>query len=185
MRHFFPHHTAAWKFEDAGSFRRISMSVVEMALITGVVLRIYRALVLSRGASGGWLYLALSFAVGFILLFGMVTLHLGNFTIRHWLWRAPAFAVVEAAAESLASVALIALQREPLGSARAAFADWPSLVRDTFFWRLLAIILFAILLAGVVQLTRFFLLKREHRDHTFQAVHTHEIDVRQQQGGQR
>jgi len=174
MRGFFPLHTGAWKVQEHRSFRGISMSTVEMALITGVVLRIYRAVVLSRGADAGLLYLGSTFALGVILLFGMMTLHLGNYTIRHWLWRAPSFAVIEAIAESLTSLALIALHREPLGSTAAVFADWPALVRETFGWRVTAIALFTLLLSGVVQLARFLLLKRERRGHTFAAVH-HEV----------
>jgi hypothetical protein len=177
MREFFPRTTGAWKTQDAESFRRLSVSVLEMGVITGVVLRIYRALVLSRGASDGWLSLSLAFALFFVLLFGMVTLHLGNFPVRHWLWRAPAFAVIEAITESLMALALIALNREPLGSARAEYADWPSLVTETFIWRVGAVIVFAALLAGVVQLMRFVLLTREHRSHTFQAVHAHGAEL--------
>jgi hypothetical protein len=174
MRGFFPQHTGIWKLEDAQSFRRLSMSVLEMGVITGVVLRTYRALVLSTGESGGWLYLSATLAFGLVLLFGMTTLHLGNYTVKQWLWRAPVFAVIESLTESLASLALIFLHREPLGSTRAAFADWPSLVRDIFLWRLTSVAAFALLLAGVVQLTRLALLRHEHRVHTFRAVHAQE-----------
>ena len=177
MREFFPRSTGAWKTQEAESFRRLSLSVVEMGVITGVVLRIYRAFVLSRGANGGWLDMSLTFALGLVLLLGMSTLHLGNFPVRHWLWRAPTFAVIEALTESLTALALIALNREPLGSARAEFTDWPSLVSETFLWRVSAVLVFAALLAGMVQLTRFVLLTREHRTHTFQAVHAHEAEL--------
>jgi hypothetical protein len=180
MPGYFPQHSGTWKLQEPKSFRGISMSTVEMAVITGVVLRVYRAVVLSRGADAGVLYLGTSLALGVILLLGMTTLHLGNYTIRHWLWRAPAFAVTEAIAESLTSLALIALHKEPLGSVRATFADWPALVRDTFGWRVTAIAIFALLLSGVVQLTRFFLLKKEHRAHTFDVVHEHEVERREQ-----
>ena len=180
MADFFPRQTGAWVAQEAQSFRRLSFSVVEMAVLTGLVLRIYRALVLSRGSSGGWIYLTLTFALALILLFGMTTLHLGNFAVRQWLWRAPVFALVEATTESLASLVLVALGREPLGSTRATLHDWPALVRDIYIWRVLWIGVFALLLAGVVQLTRFVLLKREHRAHTFHAVHTHEMEIRHQ-----
>jgi len=180
MADFFPRQTGAWVVQEAQSFRRLSFSVVEMGVLTGVMLRIYRAIVLSRGSSGGWLYLSATFALGLILLFGMTTLHLGNYTVRQWLWRAPVFALVEATAEAVTSLLLIALGREPLGSARAALADWPGLVVDAYMWRVLWIGVFALLLAGVVQLTRWMLLRREHRDHTFHAVHTHEMEIRHQ-----
>jgi hypothetical protein len=172
MRGFFPGQTGAWKtIDDARSFRRVSLSVVEMAVLTGVALRAYRATVVSLGAGRGGLYLGATFAAGFILLFGMATLHLGNFTVRQWVWRAPVFAAIEAATESAVSLGLIALGREPLGSERATFADWPTMARDVFVWRVSTVVAFALLLAGVVQLVRRILLKREHRDHTLRAVH--------------
>lgn len=153
MPAFFPVKTATFRIDEARAFRRLSYSVVEMAVITAVVLRVYRALALSLAGANVFL-LGLSFAVGFIVLFGMVTLHLGNFTVRRWLWRAPLFAVIEAAAESLASLGLIALHREPLGSARATFADWPGIVGSIVTWRIPSIIVFAAVLAAVVLLTR-------------------------------
>jgi hypothetical protein len=153
MPAFFPVKTATFKLDEARAFRRLSYSVVEMAVVTAVILRVYRALALAV-AGANVVLLGLSFAVGFVVLFGMVTLHLGNFTVRRWLWRAPLFALIEAAAESLTSLGLIALHREPLGSARATFADWPGIVGSIFTWRVTAIVLFALVLAAVVQMAR-------------------------------
>ena len=153
MPAFFPVKTATFKLDEARAFRRLSFSVVEMAIITAVVLRVYRALALALAGSNVF-FLGLSFALGFVVLFGMVTLHLGNFTVRRWLWRAPLFALIEAAAESLTSLGLIALHREPLGSARAIYADWPGIVGNIFTWRVSAIVVFAAVLAAVVIMTR-------------------------------
>ena len=153
MPAFFPVKTATFKLDDARAFRRLSFSVVEMAIITAVVLRVYRALALALAGSNVF-FLGLSFALGFVVLFGMVTLHLGNFTVRRWLWRAPLFALIEAAAESLTSLGLIAIHREPLGSARAIYADWPGIVGNIFTWRVSAIVVFAAVLAAVVTMTR-------------------------------
>ena len=153
MPAFFPVKTATFKLDEARAFRRLSFSVVEMAIITAVVLRVYRALALSLAGSNVF-FLGLSFALGFVVLFGMVTLHLGNFTVRRWLWRAPLFALIEAAAESLTSLGLIAIHREPLGSARAIYADWPGIVGNIFTWRVSAIVVFAAILALVVTMTR-------------------------------
>ena len=153
MPAFFPVKTATFKLDEARAFRRLSFSVVEMAIITAVVLRVYRALALALAGSNVFL-LGLSFALGFVVLFGMVTLHLGNFTVRRWLWRAPLFALIEAAAESLTSLGLIALHREPLGSARAIYADWPGIVGNIFTWRVSSIVVFAAILAAVVTMTR-------------------------------
>ena len=66
------------------------------------------------------------FARGLILL-GMTTAHLANFPLRRWAWRAPLFAFVETAGEMATSLLLIALGREPEGTARADFHDWPSM----------------------------------------------------------
>ena len=162
MPAFFPVKTATFKLDEARAFRRLSFSVVEMAIITAVVLRVYRALALALAGSNVF-FLGLSFALGFVVLFGMVTLHLGNFTVRRWLWRAPLFALIEAAAESLTSLGLIALHREPLGSARAIYADWPGMVGNIFTWRVSSIVVFAAVLAAVVTMTRAT-LGEESRD---------------------
>lgn len=153
MSGFFPVKTVAFRIDENRAFRRLSFSVVEMAVVTAIVLRVYRALVMSI-AGANVVLLGLSFAIGFVVLFGMVTLHLGNFTVRRWVWRAPLFAMIEAGAESLTSLGLIAIGREPFGSARATFADWPGIVGSIFFWRVASIVVFAAVLAGVVQLAR-------------------------------
>lgn len=171
MPPFFPQVTGTFRLEEPAALRRFSMSLVEMALVTGIVLRLGWALAFTQGPSDSLLFAGAVFALRFIALFGMAALHLGNFTLRHWIWRAPAFAAVEAAAEALTSLGLIALHREPLGSARATFGDWPAMASGTLFWRVAAVIAFSLLLAGVVQLVRYSLLKRAHRDHTVAAVH--------------
>ena len=160
---------------DSIPSRRVVMSrllaIVAMALVTGVFLRLFWAVVFTQGPNDSLVFAGAMFAVRLILLFGMTALHLGNYTLRHWLWRAPLFAVLEAVAESLASLALIAMRAEPMGSSRATFDDWPSMASSTLFWRVIAVGAFALVLAGVVQLVRYQLLKRAHRDHTFSAVH--------------
>ncbi|HEX9563739.1 MAG TPA: hypothetical protein VF981_07200 [Gemmatimonadaceae bacterium] len=156
MANFFPTNTLAFRIDEARPFRRVTFSVVEMAVITAVVLRVYRALALSI-AGANLTLLGISFAIGFVVLFGMVTLHLGNFTVRRWTWRAPLFATIEASVEALVSLGLIALGREPLGSARATFQDWPGIALTIFSWRIGSILLFTLLLAGVIQLARMTL----------------------------
>ncbi len=153
MPGFFPAKTASFKIDETRVFRRLSFSVVEMAVVTAVVLRVYRALAMTLAGANA-LYLGMSFAIGFVVLFGMVTVHLGNFTIRRWVWRAPLFALIEAFAESVTSLALIAAHREPLGSGRATFADWPGIVGSIFTWRLSAIVIFALVLAVVIRVAR-------------------------------
>lgn len=156
MPGFFPVETLSVRIDEARPFRRVTFSVVEMAVITAVVLRVYRALAISV-AGANVVLLGLSFAIGFVVLFGMVTLHLGNYTVRRWTWRAPLFAAIEAAVESVVSLGLIALRREPLGSTRATLDDWPGIVTSIFTWRIGSIVLFALLLAAVIQLARMTL----------------------------
>lgn len=174
MAPLFPQVTGTFRLEEPPALRRFSMSIVGMALVTGVALRLFWALVVTEGPNDSLVFAGGMFALRLIALFGMVALHLGNYTVKHWVWRAPAFAVLEGVAESLTALALIALHREPLGSARATFADWPAIAAGTVFWRVVAVIAFALLLAGVVQLVRRLLLSRDHRSHTFDAVH-HEV----------
>ena len=50
MPAFFPVKTANFKIDETRAFRRFSYSVVEMAVVTAVVLRVYRALALSLNA---------------------------------------------------------------------------------------------------------------------------------------
>ncbi len=174
MRGFFPTNTGFWKLEEPPAFRRLSMSILEVAIMTGVVMRLYRAFTLTHGPNGSWFYLATVVAFGIILLLGMATLHLGNFTLRHWVWRAPVFGAIEAAAESITSLGLIALHREPLGATTAEYADWLSIAGSLLFWRIIGVSLFALLLAGVVQVVRRWLVRQDHREHTLQTV-KHEI----------
>ena len=171
MSPFFPHTTVEWKIEEPPAFRRFSMVIWEMALVTGVLFRLYRALAMTAGPSDNWLYFGGAFVLGLLFVLGMATLHLGNFPLRHWLWRAPAFGALEAAAESLTSLALIFAHREPIGSERAHPHDWVEIAASTFFWRIIEVSLFALVLAGVVQFVRYMLLRRENRVHTAVAVH--------------
>ena len=171
MAEYFPRHTLTWKVEEPPAFRRLTLSIVEMALLTGVVLRLYRSIVLSHGAASSWLYLGGTFALGAIVLFAMLTMHLSNYPVRHWLWRAPAFALLETAAEMLTSLVLIWFGREPYGTIRAEMHHWLAMATNTLLVRLVAIAVFALILGGVVQAVRIMLLRRQHREHTAEAIH--------------
>ena len=165
MASFFPRHPIDIKLEEPAAFRRLSFSLLEMALVTGVTLRLFRALVLTHGSSS-WLYLGGTVALGMLLLIGMATAHLANFTVRQWSWRAPAFGALEAVGEMAASAVLIALGREPLGTGRASFSDWPGVALTTLAWRLAVVCLWALLLAGIVQLVRTIVARRLRRAHS-------------------
>jgi hypothetical protein len=159
MPSFFPRHTVEWKLEEPRAFRRFSSSLVEMALVTGVLLRIYRSVVLTHG-SNSWLYLGGTLTFGLVFLFLMATAHLGNYPIQRWAWRAPAFIAVEWAAEMVTSLVLIWAGREPNGTVRAEWHDWPSMALGTLARRGVAVLLWALLLAGIVQLVRRIMLSR-------------------------
>src|SRR6476659_3721761 len=123
MPSFFPRQTIEFKVEEPKAFRRFSVSLVEMALVTGVIARLYRLLVLTHG-SNNWLYLGGTIALGIVFLVGMVTAHLANYPLHQYLWRAPAFALIEVAAEMVTSALLIALGHEAYGTVRAHWDDW-------------------------------------------------------------
>jgi hypothetical protein len=150
---FFPRQTIEWHIQEPRAFRRLSLSLVEMALLTGVLLRVYRSVVLTRGA-GGWLLFGGAIALGMLFLLFMTTAHLANFPIQKWVWRAPAFAGLEAIGEIVTSLLLILIGREPMGSTRAELHDWPALAMGTIATRAVIILVWALLLAGIVQIVR-------------------------------
>ena len=153
MATFFPQHSVEWKLEEPKAFRRLSLSLFEMALLTGIVLRLLRALTFTHGRAS-WLFYGAAFVVGLLILLGMTTAYLANWTLRSWVWRAPVFALVEVAGEMATSLLLIAMGREPEGAVRAEFHDWPSMALRAFLQSELSICLWAALLAGVILFVR-------------------------------
>lgn len=177
MSSFFPRHTADWRLEEPAALRRLTMSLAEMSIITGVTIRLLRSVALTYGGGESWLYLGGTLALAIVILFGMLAAYLSNFTLRTWLWRAPAFGVCEALAETVTSAVLIAFQREPIGSReRAEFADLLAMAERTFRERVIAIIVFALVLAAVVYLVRYVLIKRERTASGAEAVRA-ELDA--------
>jgi hypothetical protein len=155
--------TSEWDLEEPPAFTRIARSPVELAALTGVVIRLFRAVVLTRGYVSSS-YLAASLVLGTIFLVGMATLHLGRFPVREWPWRAPVFAVFETVGEMAVSLVLIALHREPWGTARAEFMDWQPMAVGVLFWRLIAVVVWAVLLGTTVQFVRGRVLKDTGRE---------------------
>ena len=153
MPSFFPRQTSEIRFEEPKAFRRFSRSLVEMAIVTGVLIRVFRLLILTHG-SNNWLYLGGSFAVGMILLLGLLTAHLANYPLHQSLWRAPLFAAIEVAAEMATSALLTALGREANGTDRAHWDDWVGMGLNALLTRGLAIVLWGLILAAVVSFVR-------------------------------
>ena len=153
-----PFSPSEWSFEEPASFTRIARSPLELALITGVVMRLFRAVVLTHG-DATTSYLGAALVLGTLFLLGMATLHLGRFPVREWPYRAPLFAIFETTGEMAMSLVLIALHREPWGTARAEFSDWQPMATGVLFWRLLAVCVWALLLGATVQFVRGRVLK--------------------------
>src|SRR5687768_15310868 len=171
MSTFFPRHTAEWRIEEPAALRKLTMSLAEMTIITGVTIRLLRSIALTYGGGESWVYLGGTLALGVVILCGMLAAHLANFTLRSWLWRAPAFALCETVAELVTSALLISMHREPIGSQeRAEFADLPAMAETTFVIRFAVIISFALALAAVVYLVRYALIKRERTASAAEAV---------------
>lgn len=153
MATFFPRQTIEWRLEEPPAFRRLSLSLVEMALLTGIVLRLLRAFAFTHGRASVLVSIGVV-AVWAIVLVGMATAHIANYPIRQWAWRAPLFALMETAGEMLTSLALIALRREPNGTARADYVDWPAMGIRALLQSELTICLWFLVLAAVIVLVR-------------------------------
>ena len=153
--------TGAIRVREPAAFARLARSLFEMALVTGIVARLYRMMVLSQASTVTNAAIALGIGALFLLL--MATLHLSRFPLRDWLWRAPVFGLAEGASEMLASLVLIWSGREPIGSSAAAHLhDWPWMAASTVLWRTLVISLFALFLGLTVKWVRFVILRKEH-----------------------
>jgi hypothetical protein len=151
---------------------RIPRSLIPMALVTGIVVHSYIWFVLARASVNfGWIALFIAFSGRFVLLLGLATVYLGNHPVRQWLWRAPAFAVLEAAVEAIYVAVLIRVRVERIGTEHARQGDWWSIVSDILIYHGIAILVFSLILAVVVQTVRYALLKHEHRDSTAIKIH--------------
>jgi len=153
-----------WDLDEPESFKRIARSPIELAAITGILIRLFRALILTHGPVDSWVYLGSSFALGTIFLLTMATLHLGRFPLKEWPWRAAVFAIVETTAEMGTSLALIALHREPWGTVRAEYHDWQPMAIGVAFWRFLTVMLFTLLLGWTMHLVRTKLMPAAEED---------------------
>jgi len=154
------------EIEERSLLRKLSLNVVVMALLTGASLRLYRAGILQFGWSNSWLWIAGTFLGGAAILFLLATLHLGNYPVRSWIWRAPLFAVIESAMEVSVSLGLTVLGLERIGSLTATMEDWQSSALKLAIVRILGIILFSLVLAFVSTLVRLVLVPRKHQRRT-------------------
>jgi hypothetical protein len=183
---YFPRDNVAWHLEEPRVFRKLTLSLPAMAVIAGLLVRLIRVGVSEITVS--WWGVFGAIALGLIVLLTTATAHLGNYPVKQWLWRAPLFGLAEGAAEAGVSALLTVIGVERLGSTQAHLSDWPSMATDTIVGtpglafldgRIVMVSLFALVLAGVVQVVRYLLMRSENRDHT--AVAIHEEHERQEQ----
>lgn len=183
MPDFFPRNSIAWRIEEPHALRRLTVSLPQMALMTGIGMRLWRSFVLTHGSPDSWAWVGGTFLVGVAFLFGMCAVHLANFTIRKWIWRAPFFAVLEAGSEIVTTLALTAFNLEPLGADKADLSDWlPTSIR-ILSWRIVGIVLFTAVLSVVVSVLRRIILSAEHRGHTVSAIERTSAGQRDRAGG--
>jgi hypothetical protein len=151
MVRFAPTSTGAWDAYEASAVRKFSRSLTAMAIVTGIVWRLCRALFLGTGPTESPLFFGSVIALGVLVFFGMATLHVGNFPLKRWLWRVPVFALVESLAEVATSALLIAVGGETYGSAMAVWRDLTSIAVTVLSTHVLVLSIYAGVLALVVQ----------------------------------
>jgi hypothetical protein len=157
---FFPQDTLEWQTMEPSSLRRLSISLVTMAVITGVVLRTVR---LASLYSPGLAVLLVWIVVGLAILAAFVTLHLGNYPLRQWVWRAPSFALIQTVASLATSAVFVAVGMERLGSAPMGWSQWVGDIFPTLVRNMIAVCAYALLLATGVQVVRRMFLARNER----------------------
>ena len=160
MARFFPRDVVLWSEERLHPLRAFAVRAIEPAFVTGLVLRIYRAIVLGATMSAGWVAFVMGLTGGVLILCGMLTWHLGNFPIRRWPSRVVAFVIIEVIAELGVSSLLIGINRERFGSRVAVWGDWWPMAFQTLVERAIVMVGFALVLAGCVQIVRRLLDKR-------------------------
>ncbi|HEU4563040.1 MAG TPA: hypothetical protein VFS05_00270 [Gemmatimonadaceae bacterium] len=171
MSPFFPRETIEWHVEEPAALRRLSLSLPAMAVLSGVLIRLYRLAVLTwLPTSNPWGFIA-AYAGGLLIVLGLATLHLGNYPVRHWIWRAPLFGAIEAAAALLTSALLVSAGVERMGTSPMTWSALRADIVPALVRHVATIGIFALILAIVVQTVRVALLRHEHREHTLEAVH--------------
>lgn len=135
-------------------WHRIAASLVEMAVISGVLVRILHVVSSAHGDSLDWHSFVGSFILVPVVLLALATVHLANYPLPQWLWRAPLFAIVESTVEALGSLGLIYLGRERWGTGRAELGDWPAMAGGIYLSRFLMVCVFALVLGLVAQFVR-------------------------------
>lgn len=156
---FFPQDTLEWQALEPSVVRRLSLSLVIVAVVAGVTLRLYRLAILH--VTG--LVVILAVMGGLALLAAFVTLHLGNYPLRQWIWRAPLFALVQSAAAVMTSALFVAAGMERIGSTAMEWPQWRADILQTLLRNTVAVCAYALLLAAAVQIVRRWMIRRGAR----------------------
>ncbi len=160
---FFPRETIRWTaIEEPTLVRRLSIALWPLAIGAGVGVRVAHAALFGLN-SGSWWVASLYAAALLLFACGALTAHVGNYTLRTWVWRVPLFALAEAMIEALASLTLIMVGMEPLGVERATVAQWPAIALTIIRNRMLLLGGFGLLLAVSVTAARYVLYKPTER----------------------
>lgn len=125
-----------------------------MAIIAGVLLRVLHVISNAHGDHLDWHAFVGTFILVPVVLLALATVHLAQYPLPQWLWRAPAFALLESTVEALASLGLIYIGRERWGTGRAELSDWPAMAGGIFLTRFLMVATFALVLGLVAQFVR-------------------------------
>lgn len=151
---YFPARPIDWRLEEPPAMRRLSLSLVGMAVLTGVVVRLIRVGGLTLAGAEDWWLIILTLTLSGVLVAVLATAHLGNFPVNQWIWRAPLFGTIAGFTEGALSGVLIAARLERIGSEQAVWNDWPSLVVNAVLRDIIIVTMFALVLAAVVQVVR-------------------------------
>ncbi|HUF29416.1 MAG TPA: hypothetical protein VMM77_02045 [Gemmatimonadaceae bacterium] len=154
---FFPQDTLEWHALEPGVVRRLSLSLVTVAVVAGVTLRLYRLAMLH--VTG--FVVVLAAIGGLALLAAFVTLHLGNYPLRQWIWRAPVFALVQSVASLATSALFVAAGMERIGSTAMEWPQWRADILQTLVRNSVAVCAFALMLAAGVQIVRRAMIRRQ------------------------
>lgn len=161
---FFPRESIRWQqIDEPPLLRRLSIAPWPLAVMAGVLVRLAHAAFFAVGSRSTLVAVVGYGAVLVLLACGALTAHVGNFTVRTWLWRIPLFAALEAAAEGLTSLVLIGAGVEPMGADRATVEQWPGIALVIVRNRLLLLAAFGALLAAVVEGARHALYRDAER----------------------
>ena len=175
----FPRQTVRLTAEDSLP-RRFAHSLAGTAVITGVLVQSFHAVIVRLGEAQSNLLLAFGIMGELAILLGFTTLHLGSHPVHQWKWRAPMFALIESLTSMVMIGLLISMRAEVIGTARAHWSDWLTLAKNIFFVHMLTILFFALVLGVTVQWVRFALLRHEHRDTTAMKIHADHVKHEQE-----